>query len=153
MDDFEGLAFLTHTYHVTWAKLIGRDVDHSAVDGDVAVADDLTSRATGGREAKTENCVVKARFEETEQVFTCGATLTCSDFEGATELLFKHTVGELGFLLFSELNAVFRALLHALGWAVLAWAVRLTAKVLIMTKDCLAKATGNFGTGTGITCH
>ena len=73
--------------------------------------DDLARHAAGLGKAKTIDHVVKAQFEELQQVFT-GDALHVGRLEVVTvELLLQHTVNKLDLLLFLELRAVLGNLL------------------------------------------
>ncbi len=82
----------------------------------------LAGLGAGLSEAQAEYNVIEAGFEHAEKVITGNARLFQSGLEVTQELLFHNAVVDLGFLLFLQLNAVFRQTAAA-ALAMLAWGV------------------------------
>ncbi len=151
-DNFKRLALFADADNVAGFNLIGSDVHYSAIDCDVAVQNELTGSCTCRGNAQTVYNVVKTAFEKLKQNFT-GDTLhrTCT-LEKVAELLFKYAVGVLGFLLLTQLNAIFRRF-AALVLAVLAGGVVAALEGLVLSEDGLAELACYFGLGTYVSCH
>ena len=151
-DYFERLALLAHANYVAGLNLVGRDVEHLAVDGDVAVEHLLTGCCAGGSDAEAVNHVVETALKELEQDFTGDALHGAGALEEVAELLLENAIGVLGFLLLAELNAVLGGL-AALVLAVLAGGIVAALEGLVLTEDGLAELACDFGLGTYVSCH
>ena len=95
--------------------LVAGDVDLAAVDGEVAVADELTRLGAAHREAQTVNDVVQTALEDGEQVLTGLALTALGHLKVAAELALEHAVEALGLLLLAKLLAVLGVLAAALA--------------------------------------
>src|SRR5262249_7626658 len=91
---------------VTDLHLEGGDVHLAPVDADVPVAHELARLAPRHGEAKAENHVVQAAFEQFEQHLACHAFPLCGLFKIVAELRFKQVVDSLDALFFAQLFAV-----------------------------------------------
>ena len=118
----------------------------------MAVKNELTSSGASGSDTEAVNDVVKARLEELEKDFTGDTFETRSLSEEVAELFFQYAVGVFSFLLFAELDAVFRSF-AALVLTMLAGGEVTTLKNLVFAKDGLAELAGYFGLGTCISCN
>ena len=90
-----------------------RDVDATAVHGDMAVTHLLTSLGARLRETETVHDVVETALQDTQQVLARHALLAVSHIVVMTELLLQDAVDALGLLLLAQLVAIF-AFLDAL---------------------------------------
>src|SRR5919197_2834934 len=98
---------------VAVADLVAGDVDAAAVDGPVAVADQLAGLATRRGEAEADEDVVEAALEQRQQVLAGDARLRRRLLVVAAELLLQNAVVAAGLLLLAELHAVLALLLAA----------------------------------------
>ena len=76
-----------------------RDVDATAVHGDMAVTHLLTSLGARLRETETVHDVVETALQDTQQVLARHALLAVSHIVVMTELLLQDAVDALGLLL------------------------------------------------------
>ena len=110
-----GAALLADGDDVAHIHLIGGDVDALAVDGEVAVVDELTSLAAGLGKAQTINRVVQSALDQAQKVLTGVAAHALCLFVEHTELLLQDAIDELDLLLFGQLRAIFRLLRSSLA--------------------------------------
>src|SRR3954471_23156634 len=96
---------------VAVADLVARDVHPAAVEGPVAVADELARLAPRGGEAEANEDVVEAALEQRQEVLARDALLAGGAVVVAGELLLEHAVVALGLLLLAQLDAVLGLLL------------------------------------------
>ena len=89
---------------------VGRNVDALAVDGVVAVVDQLTGLAAGGSIAKTVNNVVQSALDEAQQILAGVALHALGLLIEGVELLLENAVHEFDLLLLGQLRAVLRLL-------------------------------------------
>ena len=99
--------------HVAGAHLVGRDVDAAAIDGPVAVADELARLAARGGEAEAHQHVVEPALEQRQQVLAGDARLARRLLVVAAELLLEQPVVAAGLLLLAQLQAILALLLAA----------------------------------------
>ena len=99
--------------HVARLDDVRRDVDRSAVDGEVRVVDQLPCLRAGAAHAHAVDHVVQPALEKGEHVFARDALHAVSHFVIFAELPFLHAVDTLGLLLFAQLQAVFGHLFPA----------------------------------------
>src|SRR5437763_1137606 len=78
--------------HVGGTDLVGRDVHAAAVDGPVAVADELARLAAGRRKTEAHEHVVEPALEHRQQVLTGDAGLAAGLLVVVTELLVLSAV-------------------------------------------------------------
>ena len=114
-----GAALLANSDDVANAHQVGGDVDALAVDGVVAVVDQLTSLAAGGGKAQTVHNVIQTALNEAQQDLAGVAAHALGLLIVHSELLFQNAVNELDLLLLSELQAVFGLLGSSLTTGVL----------------------------------
>jgi hypothetical protein len=107
----------------------------------------LASLTTGVSEAKTENYVVQAALQETEEVLTGNTLHLLCLIVISTELLLQHTVDELCFLLLLQLEAILRHL--AVGTARLTLGFLGTADY----RGLEAEGTATLNGWNSINCH
>jgi len=110
---------LEHRHAVARTDKEGRDVHAAAVDGDVAVCNELPALAPVYRKAKPENRVVESPLEHREQSLARDALLLRGLLEEDSELLLEHSVNALDLLLLAKLCAIAGDLRTALIAAVL----------------------------------
>src|SRR5699024_7222229 len=79
---------------VVLRNLVGRNVGLLAVHGEVTVGDKLTCLTTSTCQTCAVDNIVKARFQQDNQVVAGLAWLTVCLYVVATELTFKNTVAE-----------------------------------------------------------
>src|SRR5512132_2169916 len=96
---------------VAVADLIAGNVHAPAVDGPVAVADELAGLAPRGGEAEAHEHVVEAALEEREQVLARDALLAGGLLVVVAELLLEDTVVAACLLLLAQLHPVLGLLL------------------------------------------
>ncbi len=87
---------------------VRRDINLLAVNFKETVVYELAGLGAGFSETQTEHDVIEAGFQHAEKVITGDAGLFQCGLEITQELLFHNAVVDLGFLLFLQLDAVFR---------------------------------------------
>src|SRR5688500_8871197 len=87
-------------------ELVRRDVRRDAVDGEVAVPDELAGLGPGRGEAHPEDDVVEAQLERAEEVLAGDAGMGGGHPEVVPELALEHAVDAADLLLLAELQAV-----------------------------------------------
>jgi len=102
----EAAASLSHRDGVPGAHPVGGDVHAAVVDGEVAMADELTRLGSGAGESQAPDDVVEATLEELEESLSGDAGATCGFGEVAAELTLEQAVDSTELLLFAELEAV-----------------------------------------------
>ena len=95
-----------HGDRVARAHRVRRDVHLLAVDGEVAVADELARLRARRREAQPVDDVVEPALEHLQQQLARDALLPVGRLEVAAELVLEHAVGALDLLLLAQLHAV-----------------------------------------------
>src|SRR3954453_12579457 len=130
---------------------VARDVDLDAVDGEVAVADELAGHPSGARQPGAVYDVVEPALQDAQQVLTGLARDAVGLFVVTTELLLHHSICEAGLLLLLQLLAVF-ALLDPRA-AMLAGRVGALLERLISADQVDAEAARLAGCGSGVTSH
>ncbi len=85
---------------VTGQNIIARDINLVAVDANVSVIDELTSRGATLGQAEKIDCAIKAGFEQLQETFARDATFFLRIFEDASELTLKEPVNVTELLLF-----------------------------------------------------
>src|SRR3954453_14877671 len=98
---------------VAVADLVARDVDATAVDRPVAMADELAGLPARAGEAEADEDVVEAPLEQRQQVLARDAGLRRRLLVVVPELLLEHAVVAAGLLLLAQLHAVLALLLAA----------------------------------------
>src|SRR5688572_23515951 len=96
---------------IALAHLVARDVHAAAVDGPVAVADELARLAARAREAEADEDVVQARLKDRQQVLAGDALLARGLGVVDPKLLFEYAVVASRLLLLAQLDAVLGLLL------------------------------------------
>src|SRR3954451_17739484 len=144
--------------HVALAHLVARDVDPAAVDGPVAVADELAGLAARRGEAKAHEDVVQAGLQQREQVLARDAGLARSLVVVGAELLLEHPVVAAGLLLLAQLDAVLGLLLAAAGVLARRGGATFDAPIvgeaaLALEEQLLPLATALLALRTGISSH
>src|SRR3954469_1975522 len=144
--------------HVAVADLIAGDIHAPAVDGPVAVADELARLAPRGGEAEAHEDVVEAALEEREEVLARDALLAGGAVVVAGELLLEHAVVALGLLLLAQLDAVLGLLLAAAavvaGRVGAAFHAALVGQAaLALEEELLPFAAALLALGTGVSSH
>src|SRR6266576_1549463 len=99
--------------HIADAHGVGGDVDGTAVDGEVAVGDELPSVPTRCREADAVDDVVEPRLQEAQQVEAGDAGHLRRPIEVEPELALEQEVDAARALLGPQLDAVVRHLAAA----------------------------------------
>src|SRR5258705_1141052 len=130
---------------------VAGDVDLDAIDGEVAVADQLAGHPAGAGKARAVDHVVQPALQDAQQVLTRLARDPVGLFVVTAELLLHHAVGEAGLLLLLQLLAVF-AFLDARA-AVLAGRVGTLLERLIAADEVDAQATRLARGGSCVTSH
>ena len=87
-------------------ELVRRDVGRDAVDGEVAVGDELAGGRARRREAHPVDDVVEARLERAQQVLAGHAGAVLGGDEVVAELALEHAVGLADLLLLAQLQPV-----------------------------------------------
>src|SRR5262249_13949609 len=101
---------------VSGAHLEGRDVHATAIDVDVAVADNLPRLASRCGKSQAVDHVVQTALQLLQEQLAGYTGFARGFFEIITELVFQGEVHALGLLLFTELKPV----AHDFGFAILA---------------------------------
>ena len=104
--------------HVTGLQNIRGDIDALTVHGKVAVRYHLTGLCAAGGKSQAVDDVVKARFQQAQQVFAGNAGQAQSFLQVVAERVFQNAVHAAQFLLFAQLLAVFRYFAREGGCAV-----------------------------------
>ena len=117
LDGKEITVLLADSDNVAGLDEIGRDVNTTAVHGEVTVTHGLTCLLASAGKAQTENNIVETGLENDHQVLAGNALHLTSTDEVAVELLLEHAVDELNLLLLAQLHAVLGFLATALGLA------------------------------------
>ena len=143
---------------VAVAHLIAGDVDPAAVDGPMAVADELARLAPRRREAESHEHVVEAALEQRQQVLAGDPRLARGLVVVQAELLLEHAVVAAGLLLLAQLDAVLRLALAAAAVVARRVAAALDAALvgqaaLALEEQLLALAAALLALGSGIACH
>src|SRR6188472_992284 len=86
---------------------VARNVHANAVDGEVAVADQLAGHPAGTRQTSAVHHVVQAALQDLQQVLAGLTRLAVRLFVVLAELLLHDAVGEASLLLLLQLRAVF----------------------------------------------
>ena len=152
-------ALLANADDVARLHDIGGDVHLLAVDGDVAVADKLTSLRTGGGQAQAVDDIVQAALEQGQQVVARDALDARGLVKRAAELRLQHAVGAADLLLFAQLHAVLAHLsrsslpVHAGRRGALADRALGGVAAVALQKQLRAFAPAQAADGTSITCH
>src|SRR5688500_6494457 len=110
-DDGLGRAARLEGDHVALLDLVARDVDPPAVDGPVAVADQLPRLTARARETETDEHVVEPALEDRQQVLAGDARLPRRLVVVRAELLLEDAVVAASLLLLAKLDAVLALLL------------------------------------------
>src|SRR3954451_25415490 len=122
--------------HIVGTHLVRRHVHAPAVDGPVAVQDELARLAPRSREAEPHEHVVEPALQQAQQVLTRDARLAARLFVVGAELLLEHAVVAARLLLLAELQPVL-GLLRAAA-AVLAGRVRAPLDAALVREAALA---------------
>ena len=153
LDDLEALGALADSDYIAGLHLCRRDVAVVAVEGDVVVAYELTCGGPGGGDAETVHYVVETALEEEDEVLTLLTGEAGSLDVGVVELALQNSVHVLDFLLLLELGAVLFGFLALRCETVLSRREVSLLKIFVSAENRLAEFTGDFGAGTGISCH
>ena len=153
LDHLETLAPFADCDHIAGLNLCRRDVAVVAVEGDMVVAHELTCGCPGGGDAETIHYIVETALEEEDEVLTLLTGEAGSLHIGVVELTLEHTVHVLDFLLLLKLSAILFALLALRCLTMLSGREVSLLKIFVSAEDGLAEFTGDFGAGTGISCH
>src|SRR4051812_32021303 len=140
-----------HVDDVELRHLEAGHVDPLAVDGEVAVADELPGLPPGAGQARAVDDVVQPRLEQLQQRLTGLALGARGLLVVAAELPLQHAVGIAGLLLLLELKQVL-ALLDAAA-AVLAGRVGTALEGAVAADEVDLETTRLAGRGAGVTSH
>ena len=99
--------FLSDLDHIACFYKVRRDVDSSAINAYMLVANDLSCFLTGSCKTKSENNIVKAGLQHNHQVLTGLALHLACLCEIVTERLLQYAIDKLCLLLLSQLKAIF----------------------------------------------
>ena len=112
-NDLKRLCLFTNTNNLTRLNLIRRNVHNLAINGDVLVADHLTSSSTCRSNTQTINHIVQTALKQLKQNLTGDAVCLGGLVEQIAELTLKNTIGVLCLLLLSQLHSILRLLAAA----------------------------------------
>ena len=116
----QALDSIFNPQQIAGLHLIARDVNTTAIDGDVTVHHHLPRCRTGGRKANPVNDVVETTLQERHEDFTCIAGAALSTRKVGAKLPFKHSVIMLDLLFFAQMKTVLgrlaTTLLHHARW-------------------------------------
>ena len=154
VDDYlERFAAFANRHHVAFAEAVRRDVHHVAVDGDVAVRDQLAGLGAAAGYAETVDHIVEAGLDEFHQLLTGDAAATGGFGIEFAELTLEDAIGVFGFLLLVELDSVFRDLAAATVLTVHAGGIGFLLIRFVRAIDRLVEFSCNFGLRTCVSCH
>ncbi len=153
LDNLEALAPFADCDYVAGLYLSRRDVAVISVEGDMIVGNELTCGCPGRGDAETVHYVVETALEEEDEVLTLLTGEAGSLDVGVVELALQNSVHIFDFLLLLELSSVLFALFALRCETVLSRREVSLLKIFVSAEDGLAEFTGDFGAGTGISCH
>ena len=132
---------LANTDGLTRLDDVGRNVENLAVNDDVLMRDELTSRGTRRRKTEAIDNIVKTGLAELKKNITRLTLLDLSALEEDAELLLAHSVDVLRLLLLEKLLAILGDLALTLG-TMLPRRIG-TLDFLFTAENRLAETTGN----------
>src|SRR5690606_7913806 len=125
-------------YDIARAHYIRRYVHDLTIYHDVLVRYQLTCSRTSRGNTHTVNCIVQASFQQPDQVFTGSTFQARRLYISVTELLFQYTVSVFGFLLFFQLDSVFRSGFTLTRWSMLTRRIAVLLQVLARSENWFA---------------
>src|SRR5699024_9259993 len=134
---------------VVLRNAVRRNIGLLAIDGEVTVGDKLTCLTTGTCQTCAADDVVKAGFQQNNQVVACLVGWTVCVYVVAPELTLQRAVGVLCVLLLLELQQVLR-FLDAVSASLSRW-VWAAFESHVAADQVDAKTAGYTSSGAGIT--
>src|SRR6266851_2792839 len=134
LEDRQLATAFANRYLFAHAHLVGRDIDLSAINRNVTMADQLPRLAAGDPETQPQNDTVQPALELLQQQFASHAFSARRFFEIIAELGFLREVDALGLLLLAQLQTI----TDDLGFAILAMLAR--SKIALLNGTLVSEA-------------
>ena len=108
-NNFHRFVLFTNSNHMPRLHLERRYVHHLAIHRDVPVRHQLTGGSASRCKSQPINHIIQTAFQQLQQYNPRHTRSTLSFFIGNAELSFQHPICIFCFLLFAQLNTVFRS--------------------------------------------